>query len=81
MFEGEKVGLNSIEATGTIRCPKGIMVVTVNENSPAAALVMESLEMSYSKASTQAKLGEQLAKYGRYFDVLEYLNLYKGHDL
>lgn len=63
MFEGEKAGLDAITATGEIRCPKALAVVTINDENPAAALVMECLDMEYSKGSTQAKLGENLAKY------------------
>ncbi|CAL8130698.1 unnamed protein product [Orchesella dallaii] len=62
MFNGEKVGLDAITATSSIRCPKAIAVVTIDDSNPLAALVMENLEMGYSKGSTQAKLGEQLAK-------------------
>ncbi|ODN05347.1 Fructosamine-3-kinase [Orchesella cincta] len=61
MFQGEKVGLDAITATGSIRCPKAISVVMIDDSNPSAGLVMENLEMSYSKGSTQAKLGEQLA--------------------
>lgn len=63
MFQGEKLGLDAILATGSVRCPKAIAVVTVDENSPSAALVMENLEMGYSRGSSQAKLGEELARY------------------
>lgn len=63
MFEGEKAGLDAIVATGAIRCPKPIGVVTIDDNNPSAALVMENLDMGYSRGSSQFKLGEQLAKY------------------
>lgn len=62
MFAGEKVGLDAIAATNSIRCPKGIAVVTIDDKNPAAALVMENLEMGYTKGNTQAKLGEKLAR-------------------
>lgn len=62
MFEGEKEGLLAILGTRTVRCPKPICVVPLNDTGSAALIMgnicMKPLTSSYQ----QSKLGEQMAR-------------------
>ncbi|XP_054752727.2 ketosamine-3-kinase-like [Lytechinus pictus] len=60
MFDGEKAGLESLLATGTVQCPRPIQIYDIDDG-PGSIFIMEHLELTELDQHAAA-LGEAVAR-------------------